>query len=92
MATVFQLQSGNGVLFANDKKGKQSAPDFKGEILLESGQRIKLSAWTKQTKHGTMMISLKENNYVPEGQQQYPKEVQSGSGFSQNYDDKDIPF
>jgi hypothetical protein len=89
MATVFQLQPGNGVLFANDKKGKQGAPDFRGEILLESGQKIKLSAWTKQTKHGSMMISLKENNYDPQAQN-YPKEVKAG--FEQNYNTDEVPF
>lgn len=88
MATVFQLNPGNGVLFANDKKGKQGAPDFKGEILLETGQKIKLSGWYKMTKHGAQMISLKENNFDPQAGQ-YPKEVKTDFA---NDDKFEVPF
>ena len=75
-------EEGKGVLFSNDKKGNEKAPDFKGQIM-HKGEIIKISAWKRTSAYGEL-ISLARNDYQPG--QQYPKEVKS------TYNDEDVPF
>lgn len=44
------------VLFQNDKKDKDTHPDYKGEINIE-GKEYWLSGWKKATKDGKPMLS-----------------------------------
>ncbi|CAB4147651.1 hypothetical protein UFOVP513_44 [uncultured Caudovirales phage] len=73
-------EEGKGVLFSNDKKGNEKAPDFKGEVMA-NGKLIKLSAWKRTSAYGEL-ISLAVN---PMATQQYPREVKQ-------QDDQDVPF
>ena len=73
-------EEGKGVLFSNDKKGNEKAPDFKGEVMA-NGKLIKLSAWKRTSAYGEL-ISLAVN---PMATQQYPREVG-------NKNDDTIPF
>lgn len=73
-------EEGKGVLFSNDKKGNEKAPDFKGEVMA-NGKLIKLSAWKRTSAYGEL-ISLAVN---PMATQQYPREVS-------NKNDDTIPF
>ena len=89
MANGHIAQMGKGVLFQNEKKHDRS-PDWKGTLLLSedyrAGQTLKIAGWTKQTPKGSL-ISLSEDNWKPDNNQQYPKEV------NRRVDDSgDVPF
>lgn len=46
-----------GVLFKNDKKGNNNAPDYKGKINVD-GVDKELAAWLKVSKNGSKYMSL----------------------------------
>ena len=76
-----ERKDGSGALFANDKKGNERAPDWKGDIMI-NGTVHRISAWTRKSAYGEL-ISLQYN--PPMNQQQYPKQVEPK-------DDDDLPF
>ena len=47
-----------GVLFKNDRKEKESHPDYKGNYTDGNGQEFWLSAWLKKDKNGNTFMSL----------------------------------
>jgi hypothetical protein len=87
MANGHIAQMGKGVLFQNEKKTNERSPDWKGTLLLsedyKAGQTLKIAGWTKQTPKGSL-ISLSEDNWKPNADTQYPKEV--------NRNDNEVPF
>ena len=78
-----QNRDNSGVLFRNDKRENEKAPNYKGNITV-GGQDYWLSAWIKEGKSGKFMglaVSPKED-YQPK---QAPKKS--------NFDDLDsLPF
>lgn len=58
---------GTGVLFwePEDERKSEKSPDYKGHLLLDrdykKGEKVKISAWRKQTSRGTDLISLSED-------------------------------
>ena len=47
-----------GVLFKNDRKEKETHPDYKGNYTDANGQEFWLSAWLKKDKNGNTFMSL----------------------------------
>ena len=47
-----------GVLFKNDRKEKETHPDYKGSYTNGDGQEFWLSAWLKKDKNGNTFMSL----------------------------------
>jgi len=47
-----------GVLFKNDRKEKESQPDYKGSYTDGNGSEFWLSAWLKKDKNGNTFMSL----------------------------------
>ena len=88
MANGHIAQMGKGVLFGNNDKKHEKAPDWKGTILLsedyKAGQTLKIAGWTKNTPKG-QLISLSEDNWKPQNTQQYPREVN-------RVEDGEVPF
>lgn len=58
---AFELRPGAFTLFKNDKKEKESQPDWKGSIKLPDGSEFWFDAWTKQGQKGEF-ISGKVGN------------------------------
>lgn len=89
MAFTFpNLSAGKGVLYTNQRKNKTGHPDFQGAFMTTDGRVVKISGWKKSTPKGEL-ISLAEDNYVPQArpqkvEQQYPREIE--------HDENDIPF
>ena len=77
-------QEGVGVLFQNENRKHQKAPDMTGQIMIE-GKVIKLAAWTRTSSSGKTLISLKVDNWMPskDAPRPYTREVK---------DDNDVPF
>lgn len=75
-----QMEEGKGVLFSNDKKGNERAPDFKGDIMI-GGKVFRISGWRRQSAYGEL-ISLQHNDYQKNAGT-YPREVTN---------DSDVPF
>jgi hypothetical protein len=78
-----QKHNNSGVLFKNDKKGNDNAPDYKGDFLIE-GQEYWLSAWVKDGRAGKYM-SLAVSPREPR-----KEETQNQKQNSKDLDD--LPF
>ena len=72
----------SGVLFKNDKKDNERAPEYKGNIMVD-GQEYWLSAWIKEGKTGKFMgLAVSPRDAQPPASRPMPK----------NLDDDLIPF
>jgi hypothetical protein len=79
-----------GVLFKNDRKEKETHPDYKGSYTDASGSEFWLSAWLKKDKNGNTFMSLSttaKDEAHNKGMQQARQAVQPSDDFS-----NDIPF
>ena len=72
----------SGVLFRNDKKDKETSPDYKGNITV-AGVEYWLSAWIKEGKSGKFMgLAVNPKDAQPPASN--PKKIV--------YSDDDVPF
>lgn len=53
----FEQKENSGALFKNERKQKETHPDFTGTINV-AGASFRLSGWSRQSKKGTKFISL----------------------------------
>lgn len=54
---AWEHREGQGSLFNNKYKEKDSHPDFTGEIMIE-GEVYRISGWKKRSQSGTSYMSL----------------------------------
>jgi len=92
---AFEQKPGTGALFRNDKEGNESRPDYKGDLTLESGEKIRIAGWLKEGAKGKF-LSLKVDK--PRDDRDAVKSDGRGSsrlvaGNRNDYPiDDDIPF
>jgi uncharacterized protein (DUF736 family) len=55
---AFEQKDMSGALFRNDKKQKDTHPDYRGDAVI-NGVKVKIAAWLKQDKNGSKFFSLK---------------------------------
>lgn len=76
---AFELREGQGSLFRNDRKEKDSQPSARGEALI-GGVLYEISAWTKDGRKGKFQsLAFKPKQ---------PRQVDDGD----SRDDSPIPF
>lgn len=89
---TFKHNNGRMSLFKNDRKEKDTHPDYKGDGVLLDGSEVWLSAWDSKSKSGQSYLSISitqknaEHSPAPSGQ---PKKVEVE--HAQPFDDE-IPF
>lgn len=77
-----EKRDNSGVLFANDKKDNEKAPNYKGNMMVD-GQEYWLSAWVKEGKNGKFLgLAVSPRDAQPPASKPMPK----------NLEDSDIPF
>lgn len=77
-----EKRDNSGVLFRNDKKENDRAPDYKGNVMVD-GNEYWLSAWIKEGKTGKFMgLALSPRDAQPP----------AGKPVASNLKDDDIPF
>ena len=77
----------SGTLFKNDRKEKETHPDYKGSGNF-NGQEVWINAWIKVSKDGTKKFMSMSFN--PKDEQAKPAKGSQGSGFDDI--DSDLPF
>jgi hypothetical protein len=93
--TPFQQKPDSGSLKATLSKGKESAPDYWGDlhinmkdmtaIKVENGLTVvKISGWKKIDRNGKTYLSLSVNRWVPQEQAVTPQEP--------DFPEDDLPF
>lgn len=58
---AYEPRPGTGSLFQNDRKEKDTHPDYKGDFVTDSGEVIRFAGWKKQTRDGKPFLSLKQD-------------------------------
>ena len=83
---AYEHNPNSGTLFKNDRKVKDSQPDYKGSGKDKDGNDIWISAWIKKSANGSYM-SL---SFQPKDGEE-PKEQTRGGGGAGGFSDE-IPF
>lgn len=87
----FEHKPNRGSLFRNDRKDKESAPDYKGDALI-NGREVWVSGWLNDGKNGKYLsLSFQDKDKT---HQQGVAQVREETGFQEESFDAnaDIPF
>jgi uncharacterized protein (DUF736 family) len=78
----------SGALFQNEKKEKETQPDFTGKINID-GVEKRLAGWKKESKNGKKFLSLKISDFTGSN-----NNANNNNNTSSNdaFDDDNIPF
>lgn len=67
-----EKRNNSGVLFVNNKKEKETHPDFNGNIVI-NGVEMNLAAWKKEGKNGTFLsVSVSEKKEFKKESKDFP--------------------
>jgi hypothetical protein len=79
---AYEQKEGNGALFKNERKEKDSHPDYRGDCKL-GGKDYWISAWIKKGAKGTFMSLALQPKEDAQGRRQGGKQEDNGG---------DVPF
>ena len=88
----FETKPGNGAIFKNDKKQKETHPDYNGKILDPNGKEWELSLWVKKSAAGNSYFSVAvKEPYKKDAVDAMVDHAKSKNGILDE-DDNDLPF
>jgi hypothetical protein len=85
---AYELKEGSGSLFKNDRKEKDTHPDYAGSIMI-NGKEHYLNAWLKDGKNGKFFSGsigkekAPKDNFKPRGGDELPRNT---------IEDDEVPF
>lgn len=81
----YEQKNGQGSIFKNEKKEKDTQPDYIGKITTPTGEKWDVSLWLKKPegKKPYFSVAIKEPYVKPESQQ---------TGFPDEPDIEELPF
>jgi hypothetical protein len=85
---AYELKDGNFSLFKNNRKEKETHPDYAGSIMI-NGKEHYLNAWLKEGKNGKFFSGsvgkekVPKDNFKPKGADEMPKNT---------IEDDEVPF
>jgi uncharacterized protein (DUF736 family) len=82
---AYEQRDNSGSLFKNDRKEKETHPDYKGTAMV-GGVEMWMSAWLKTASNGSKFMSF---SFQPKDQQAAPKKAAAPA--APDFDD-DMPF
>ena len=89
---AYEIKPNSGSLFKNDRKEKETHPDYKGSCMV-GGVEMWMSAWLKTSGNGTKFMSF---SFQPKEQQQAPaRQAPARQAPAPQADpdfDSDLPF
>jgi hypothetical protein len=75
---AYEMKDGNFSLFKNNRKEKETHPDYAGSIMI-NGKEHYLNAWLKDGKNGKFFSGsvgkekAPKDNFIPKGRDEMPK-------------------
>lgn len=89
----FDLNNGQGFIFKNTRKEKDSHPDYKGRIKTPSGEDLDIALWIKKGDKVTFFSASVQNPFVKEEQSKpLPKQEKVNEYSSKSRGEDDLPF
>ena len=87
---AYEQRDNSGSLFKNDRKEKETHPDYKGSAMI-NGQEMWMSAWLKTASNGSKFMSFsfqaKDQQAAPQAQKQAARQPAPVEDFND-----DMPF
>lgn len=88
---MYQKKDGDGSLFINGYKQKDSHPDMRGDLLLD-GKEYEIAGWKKSTRNGDPWYSLKVQPKRAKPDDRRPERGQPVAASAAPEFDDEIPF
>ena len=84
----YQNRPGSGALFSNNRKDKDTHPDYRGDVCLPDGTVMSIAGWLKSGRDGRKFISLK----IEEPRDKKTDDFRSRDAAGVSRNDRDDPF
>ena len=87
----YEQKAGTGAIFKNNKKEKETHPDYNGKILDPNGKEWELSLWVKKSAAGNSYFSVSVKEPWKKDIVDAMVETKTGNGIMDE-DPNDLPF
>ena len=87
----YETKPGNGAIFKNTKKEKETHPDYNGNFVTPSGEKLEISLWVKKSAAGNSYFSVAVKEPYKKDVVDAMVETKKGNALLDD-DDNDLPF